>query len=97
MDKEIKLIPGICDTKNRHYLPVKLLDGKTTVNENGNNSQVYPGNLKEYRAVLADDIEDVRYEYVPNSYDPEKKTPLVGVFFSMVTPQNRTTELEAGA
>ena len=77
MDKKIKLIPGICDTKNRHYLPEKLLDGKTTVNENGNNSQVYPGNLKEYRAVLADDIEDVWYEYVPNSYDPEKKTPLV--------------------
>ena len=47
MDKKIKLIPGICDTKNRHYLPEKLLDGKTTVNENGNNSQVYPGNLKE--------------------------------------------------
>jgi len=77
VDKKIKLIPGICDTKNRHYLPEKLLDGKTTVNENGNNSQVYPGNLKEYRAVLADDIEDVWYEYVPNSYDPEKKTPLV--------------------
>ena len=77
MDKKIKLIPGICDTKNRHYLPEKLLDGKTTVNENGNNSQVYPGNLKEYRAVLTDDIEDVWYEYVPNSYDPEKKTPLV--------------------
>ena len=77
MDKKIKLIPGICDTKNRHYLPEKLLDGKTTVNENGNNSQVYPGNLKEYRAVLADDIEDVWYEYVPNSYDPGKKTPLV--------------------
>lgn len=77
MDKKIKLIPGICDTKNRHYLPEKLLDGKTTVNENGNNSQVYPANLKEYRAVLADDIEDVWYEYVPNSYDPEKKTPLV--------------------
>ena len=34
MDKKIKLIPGICDTKNRHYLPEKLLDGKTTVNEN---------------------------------------------------------------
>ena len=61
MDKKIKLIPGNCDTKNRHYLPEKLLDGKTTVNENGNNSQVYPGNLKEYRAVLADDIEDVWY------------------------------------
>ena len=77
MEAKIKLEPGICDTENRHYLPEKLIDGKTTVNENGNNSQIYPEKLKKCRAVLADDVEDIWYEYVPESYDPEKKTPLV--------------------
>ena len=77
MDKKIKLIPGICDTKNRHYLPEKLLDGKTTVNENGNNSIVYPEHLQEFHGVVADGLEDEWYEYVPESYDPSRPVPLV--------------------
>lgn len=46
------------------------------VNENGNNSQVYPKNLKEYRGdLLGDGITDTWYVYVPDSYDPNKKLP----------------------
>ena len=77
MNKQVRILPGTPDDANREYLPERIKTTDIVVNENGNNSQVYPGNLKEYRAVLADDIEDVWYEYVPNSYDPEKKTPLV--------------------
>ena len=77
MENRIMLRPGICDVDNRYYLPEELTDGKTTVNENGNNSQVYPERLKEYKEVLLDGIEDTWYEYVPESYNPEKKTPLV--------------------
>ena len=37
----------------------------------------YPAQLVEKREVLVDDEEDVWYEYVPESYDPSKKVPLV--------------------
>ncbi len=47
------------------------------VNENGNNSQVFPKELIEYRECFLDGIEDTWYEYVPKSYDSNKKTPLV--------------------
>ena len=80
MEYKIKLLPGIPDDDNRDYLPEKLKDSNIVVNENGNNSQVYPKNLKEMKGKIIDDIEDVWYEYVPDSYDPSKKTPLV---FSM--------------
>ena len=80
MEHKIKLIPGIPDDDNREYLPEKLKESEIVVNENGNNSQVYPKNLKEMKARLIDDNEDTWYEYVPDSYDPSKKTPLV---FSM--------------
>ena len=62
---------------NRDYLPEKLKDGIHTVNENGNDSQIYPERLKKYRDFLADGVEDTWYEYVPECYDPAKKTPLV--------------------
>lgn len=80
MEHKIKLLAGIPDDDNREYLPEKLKESEIVVNENGNNSQVYPKNLREMRACLIDDIEDTWYEYVPDSYDPSKKTPLV---FSM--------------
>lgn len=80
MEHKIKLIPGIPDDDNRDYLPVKLKESEIVVNENGNNSQVYPKNLKEMKACLIDEHEDTWYEYVPDSYDPSRKTPLV---FSM--------------
>ena len=81
MNDKIQLLAGIPDDDNREYLPEKLKDSEIVVNENGNNSQVYPKNLKEMKACRGeDDVEDTWYEYVPDSYDPKKKTPLV---FSM--------------
>ncbi len=80
MKKNIKLLAGIPDDDNREYLPEKLKNSQIVVNENGNNSQVYPKNLVERKGYLIDDVEDTWYEYVPDSYDPSKKTPLV---FSM--------------
>jgi len=74
---EMFLRPGIPDDDNREYLPEKLKGTEIVVNENGNNSQPYPKNLKEYHGVIADGIEDEWYVYVPDSYDPSKKTPLV--------------------
>lgn len=76
----IELKPGIPDDDNRDYLPEKLKESKIVVNENGNNSQPYPENLKEYHGAIVDESEDEWYVYVPDSYDPQKKTPLV---FSM--------------
>ncbi|OMF92544.1 hypothetical protein [Paenibacillus sp. FSL R7-0337] len=80
MDPTIRLIPGIPDDDNRHYLPEQLKASQIVVNENGNNSQVYPERLKEMKGNIIDDVEDLWYEYVPDSYDPSSKTPLV---FSM--------------
>ena len=77
---KIKLLAGIPDDDNREYLPERLKESEIVVNENGNNSQVYPANLKEMKACLIDDEDDTWYEYVPDSYDPSRKTPLV---FSM--------------
>ena len=42
MEHKIKLIPGIPDNDNRDYLPIELKESEIVVNENGNNSQVYP-------------------------------------------------------
>ena len=80
MEGNIRLLAGIPDDDNREYLPEKLKGSTIVVNENGNNSQVYPRNLRECQAKLIDDITDTWYEYVPDSYDPNRKTPLV---FSM--------------
>lgn len=77
MKGKIRLRPGIADDDNREYLPEKLKDGIHTVNENGNDSQVYPKRLKKYTDCLIDGAEDTWYEYVPESYDPKEKTPLV--------------------
>ncbi len=77
MKQRIKILPGTPDDDNREYLPESIKTTDIVVNENGNNSQVYPERLTEHREVLADGLEDVWYEYVPQSYDPSKKTPLV--------------------
>ncbi len=75
---KIVLLPGEPNDCNRDYLPEAIRDGRMVVNENGNNSQVYPPLLKEHReCVVAGEGEDVWYEYVPANYDPERKTPLV--------------------
>jgi len=77
MKPKIRLMPAIPDDDNRDYLPEKLMENEMVVNENGNNSHMFPKRLKEYKEYLVDGIEDTWYEYVPKSYDPEKKTPLV--------------------
>lgn len=80
MKGKIRLVPGEPNDANRDYLPAAIKGSLMVVNENGNNSQVYPERLKEYTDVIVDDVEDTWYEYVPESYNPNKKTPLV---FSM--------------
>jgi poly(3-hydroxybutyrate) depolymerase len=78
---KIVLLAGKPNDANRDYLPEAIKGSDMVVNENGNNSQVYPERLIEYHSCITDDgAEDTWYEYVPATYDPEKKTPLV---FSM--------------
>ena len=77
---KINILPGIHDDDNRDYLPEYLKDSEIVVNENGNNSQVYPKRLEEKKGALVDEFVDTWYQYVPESYNPEKKTPIV---FSM--------------
>lgn len=73
----VRLLPGNPDDDNRDYLPEKIKGSDIVVNENGNNSQPYPKRLEEVHGVIVNGEEDVWYEYVPESYDPSKKTPLV--------------------
>ncbi len=87
MSRKIQLRAGMPDDDNRDYLPERIKGTDIVVNENGNNSQPYPKRLKEFHAILdeegrivekpEDGIEGVWYEYVPESYDPSKKNPLV--------------------
>jgi len=80
MRSRISIVPGTPDDNNRDYLPEIIRTTDIVVNENGNNSQVYPKRLVEYKGIIADGVEDTWYEYVPESYDPSRPTPLV---FSM--------------
>lgn len=77
MGKKIKVRPGTPDDNNREYLPEKIKGSDIVVNENGNNSQPYPERLKEFKEVLVNKEEDIWYEYVPESYDPSQKVPLI--------------------
>lgn len=77
MKKYIDLCPGTPDDDNRDYLPFSIVGSDIVINENGNNSQPYPERLEKFQGVLADGVENVWYEYVPENYDPNKKTPLV--------------------
>ena len=74
---EMYIRPGTPDDDNREYLPEKIKGSDIVVNENGNNSQPYPERLKEFHGVIADGMQDEWYEYVPERYDPSRKTPLV--------------------
>lgn len=77
MKRNIFIQPGEPNDRNRDYLPEAIKGSRMVVNENGNNSHVYPERLVEYTGCLTDEVEDVWYEYVPASYDPCRKTPLV--------------------
>lgn len=83
---KIVISPGTPYDDNREYLPEIIKTTDVVVNENGNNSIPYPKRLQEFKGVVVDGKEDVWYEYVPESYDPSKKTPLViGVHGGLMT------------
>ena len=78
---KITLRPGTPDDDNREYLPESIKGSDIVVNESGNNSQPYPSRLQEFTGdIVGDGIQDTWYVYVPASYNPSRKTPLV---FSM--------------
>ena len=75
---KIVLRPGDPNDANREYLPEAIKTSQMVVNENGNNSQPMPPRLKEFHEdIVGDGLKDYWYEYVPESYDPAKPTPLV--------------------
>lgn len=74
---KLHLSAGTPNDANRDYVPMEIPRTDMTVNENGNNSQVYPSRLRERRAILADGLEDVWFEYVPECYDGTEKVPLI--------------------
>ncbi len=74
---EMILRAGTPDDDNRHYLPESIYHSDIVVNENGNSSQPYPERLQEFKGSIPEGIESFWYEYVPKSYDPSRKTPLV--------------------
>ena len=73
----MKLIAGMPNDANRDYVPDGIKGTDMVVNENGNNSQVYPAGLKEITGIVFDGVEDRWYEYVPSCYDGSKAVPLV--------------------
>ncbi len=78
MKGTLKILPGEPNDANRDYLPEAIKGTRMVVNENGNNSQVYPEGLQEFHGdLVGDGLEDTWFEYVPRSYDPAAKTPLV--------------------
>ena len=78
MDDRWLLRPGTPDDDNRDYLPERIKGSEIVVNENGNNSQPYPERLTEFHEdLIGDGRPGTWYEYVPESYDPAEKTPLV--------------------
>ncbi len=74
---QIFIQPGDPNDDNRTYLPEEIRTSRMVVNENGNNSQVYPERLKEFKGPMGTEDEDVWYEYVPASYDSAQPTALV--------------------
>ena len=61
---DFKILPGTPDDDNREYLPEKIRGTDVVVNENGNNSLVYPKGLKEFTEVLLDDEEEIGRAHV---------------------------------
>jgi poly(3-hydroxybutyrate) depolymerase len=77
MKGKIVILPGTPNDENRDYLPEAIKGSDMVVNENGNNSQVYPARLQECSDVVLDGIQDTWYEYVPAIYDGSSPVPLV--------------------
>ena len=73
---KIHLLPGELNDENRDYLPQAIKGSTMVVNENGNNSQVYPKNLKEYRGdLLGDGITTPGMSMCRTAMIPTKKLP----------------------
>jgi len=77
MSDKVTLRAGTPDDSNSTFLREALKGSDIVINENGNNAIPYPERLQECHGILADGLEDTWYEYVPASYDPGKKAPLV--------------------
>jgi poly(3-hydroxybutyrate) depolymerase len=77
MKGRIVIVPGTPNDENRDYLPEAIRGSDMVVNENGNNSQVYPAGLTEYIDTVVDGLQDTWFEYVPASYNGAAKVPLV--------------------
>ena len=81
MQNKISIRPGTPYDENIEYLPQKIKESDIVVNENGNNSQPYPRALCEFHEdITGNGVVNEWYEYVPDSYDPKNKAPVV---FSM--------------
>lgn len=76
MSTKVKLLAGTPNDGNRDYLPEAIKGTDMTVNENGNSSHRYPARLKEFNETV-NGVAGTWYEYVPTTYDPTKKTPLI--------------------
>lgn len=86
MNQYVKIKPGTPDDDNRDYLPEEIIGSDIVVNENGNNSIVYPERLKKCEGVLCDGVRNTWYVYVPSTYDGTKAVPLVvGVHGGLMT------------
>lgn len=73
---DLELLAGVPNDDNREYIPMKIKGTDMTVNENGNNAQVYPKRLVESHGTLGG-ITGEWLEYVPESYDGSHPVPLV--------------------
>ena len=51
---DIRILQGTPDDDNREYLPEKIRNTDIVVNENGNNSIVYPKRLQEFKEAVID-------------------------------------------
>ncbi len=76
MSTKVKLYAGTPNDANRDYLPDAIKGTDMTVNENGNSSHRYPERLTEHHETV-NGVTGTWYEYVPSTYDPARKTPLI--------------------
>jgi len=93
MENTVILRPGNPNDDCRTYLPEEILGSDMVINESGNNSIPWSPRLEEHHGVLVEGQgEDTWYVYVPESYDPSKKTPLVfGMHGGMMTGWGHST------
>lgn len=75
---KIKLSAAEPDYSNIEYLPKEIIHKKIIINENGNNSIVYPDSLQKYEGNIVNGRTDTWYEYVPEQLaDKEERVLLV--------------------